>query len=398
MVRKKKKRASNPPKNIALTAEELDSSSSNKIIETYLSKMEAKNEIKIKQEENLDAEEEKVCINNAGDDLVFVWVVYVIKLKLTLINLESMLTPIIHLIGRLGSPSLPSSTPLVPASETPPTTIHQVATPDKGRRNQNLIPVPCAIQQQQKGHHNVETCADSRCPRITCADSTCPRTTCADSTCPRTCADSTYPRFCADSTVPEAPVQIPQSQEPVQIPVSQAPQLPVQIPQSQEPVQIPPEPPVQILHVPEPMQIPEPVQILRVPEPMQIPEPVQILHVPEPMQIPEPVQILHVPEPMQIPDPVQILHVPEPMQIPVVPQPPVQIPPDLDTLEPMDALDQIMSFVFGAPAQKLQLLHTVPYIFDGDLISFLNEFERELASMDFIMPRLDPCVKKMYRI
>ncbi|GFW33172.1 hypothetical protein TNCV_4699881 [Trichonephila clavipes] len=61
MVRKKKKRASNSRKNIALTAEELESSSSpSKISETHLSKMEAKNEIKIKQEENLDAEEEKL--------------------------------------------------------------------------------------------------------------------------------------------------------------------------------------------------------------------------------------------------------------------------------------------------------------------------------------------------
>ncbi|GFW38593.1 hypothetical protein TNCV_3879621 [Trichonephila clavipes] len=39
-----------------------------------------------------------------------------------------MLTPNTHSIGRLGSPSLPSSTPLVPASETPPTSINQVAT------------------------------------------------------------------------------------------------------------------------------------------------------------------------------------------------------------------------------------------------------------------------------
>ncbi|GFS49686.1 hypothetical protein TNCV_4344041 [Trichonephila clavipes] len=59
MVRKKKKKsARNPRKNIALTAEGLESSSSpNKTVETPLSKMDAKNEIKIKQEENLDAEE-----------------------------------------------------------------------------------------------------------------------------------------------------------------------------------------------------------------------------------------------------------------------------------------------------------------------------------------------------
>ncbi|GFU81830.1 hypothetical protein TNCV_4524861 [Trichonephila clavipes] len=63
-----------------------------------------------------------------------------------------MLTPIIHNIGRPCSSGLPSSTPLVPASKTPPTIIHQVATPsqlqykteDGGIR---MIPVPCAIQQ-----------------------------------------------------------------------------------------------------------------------------------------------------------------------------------------------------------------------------------------------------------
>ncbi|GFW91790.1 hypothetical protein TNCV_3400501 [Trichonephila clavipes] len=60
MVRKKK-RAKNPRKNIALTAKEIESSSSpNKISKSHTSKMETVNEIKIKQEENLDAEEEKL--------------------------------------------------------------------------------------------------------------------------------------------------------------------------------------------------------------------------------------------------------------------------------------------------------------------------------------------------
>ncbi|GFX47939.1 hypothetical protein TNCV_4793181 [Trichonephila clavipes] len=76
----------------------------------------------------------------------------------------------------------------------------------------------------------------------------------------------------------------------------------------------------------------------------------------------------------------------------------MQIPPELDTLEPTDAIDQLMSFVFGPPAQELQLLHTVPSIFDGDLISFLDEFEGELAPIDLTMPRLNPCVKKIHRI
>ncbi|GFU72103.1 hypothetical protein TNCV_3858751 [Trichonephila clavipes] len=47
--------------NIALTAKEIESSSSpNKVSENHTSKMEAKNENKIKQEENLDADEEKL--------------------------------------------------------------------------------------------------------------------------------------------------------------------------------------------------------------------------------------------------------------------------------------------------------------------------------------------------
>ncbi|GFX82807.1 hypothetical protein TNCV_1699261 [Trichonephila clavipes] len=158
-------------------------------------------------------------------------------------------------------------------------------------------------------------------------------------------------------------------------------------------------PPVQIPHVPEPVLIPqsqEPVQIPHVPEPVQIShvsEPVQIPHVPEPVNI--------LPKlPVKIPEPVQVLHDPEPMQIPDVPQPIVQIPAEADPLEPTDALDQLMSFVFEPPDQELQLLHTVPSIFDGDLISFLDEFERELARepMDLTMPRLDPLCKKIYRI
>ncbi|GFX43919.1 hypothetical protein TNCV_4111981 [Trichonephila clavipes] len=60
MVRKKK-HASNPRKNIALTAKEIESSSSpNKISESHTSKLETMNGIKIKQEENLDAVEEKL--------------------------------------------------------------------------------------------------------------------------------------------------------------------------------------------------------------------------------------------------------------------------------------------------------------------------------------------------
>ncbi|GFU73977.1 hypothetical protein TNCV_3784921 [Trichonephila clavipes] len=190
--------------------------------------------------------------------------------------------------------------------------------------------------------------------------------------------------------VPQPPVQIPDVSEPVQIPVSQVPQPPVQIPPVQIPVSHVPQPPVQIphvqepvqiLHVSEPVQIPvshvpqSPVQIPQVPEPpVQIPmsqvpqSPVQIPLVPEP-----PVQIPHVPEPL-----VQILYVPEPMHILHVPEP-MQILPELDTLDPLEStLDQLMLLVFGPPAQELQLLHTVPAIFDGDLISFLDEFERRL--------------------
>ncbi|GFX63781.1 hypothetical protein TNCV_215811 [Trichonephila clavipes] len=53
----------------------------------------------------------------------------------------------------------------------------------------------------------------------------------------------------------------------------------------------------------------------------------------------------------------------------------------LDPLESTDAFDQLMSFVFGP--QELQLLHTVPSIFDENLFSFLDERE----PMDLTMPR-----------
>ncbi|GFV59529.1 uncharacterized protein TNCV_1752681 [Trichonephila clavipes] len=220
----------------------------------------------------------------------------------------------------------------------------------------------------------------------------CPRATCADSRCPRTCADSsvTRPRTtCADSLV-----QIPDVPEPVQIPVSQVPQ---------PPMQILPEP-MNILHVSDSVQIPddpEPVQIpvSQVPQPpMQIlPEPMNILHVPQHVQIPvSHIPVSHVPQP-----PMQILHVSEPVQIPVshVPQSPVQslpepmqLLPELDMLDPLestDAFDQLMSFVFGP--QELQLLHTVPSIFDENLFSFLDERE----PMDLTMPRVNSCVKNI---
>ncbi|GFW11206.1 uncharacterized protein TNCV_5132171 [Trichonephila clavipes] len=219
--------------------------------------------------------------------------------------------------------------------------------------------------------------------------------------------------------VPQSPVQIPNVSEHVQLPMSHVPQSHVQIPLVHilyvpEPVQIPvsqvPQPPMQILHVSKHVQLPVShvpqshvqiplVHIQYVPEPVQIPvsqvpqPPMQILHVSEP------VQILHVSEPVQIPvsqvpqPPMQILHVSEPVQIPVsqVPQSPVQLLPELDILDPLestDAFDPLMSFVFGP--QELQLLHTVPSIFDENLFSFLDEFERE--PMDLTMPRLNSCV------
>ncbi|GFT01909.1 hypothetical protein TNCV_3056561 [Trichonephila clavipes] len=222
------------------------------------------------------------------------------------------------------------------------------------------------------------TCADSRGSR-TCADSsvTSPTATYADS--PRTYEHSTC--IC---------VQIPEDPEPVQIPVSQVPQ---------PPMQILPEP-MNILHVPQHVQIPvshvpqPPMQVLHVSESVQIP----VSHVPQP-----PMQILHVSEPVQIPvshvpqSPMQSL--PEPVQIPVSHVPPVQslpepmqLLPELDMLDPLestDAFDQLMSFVFGP--QELQLLHTVPSIFDENLFSFLDERE----PMDLTMPRLNSCVKNI---
>ncbi|GFV93148.1 hypothetical protein TNCV_572871 [Trichonephila clavipes] len=148
-------------------------------------------------------------------------------------------------------------------------------------------------------------------------------------------------------------------------------------------VQIPvshvPQPPMQVLHVSESVQIP----VSHVPQP-----PMQVLHVSEPVQIP----VSHVPQP-----PMQSL--PEPVQIPVSHVPPVQslpepmqLLPELDMLDPLestDAFDQLMSFVFGP--QELQLLHTVPSIFDENLFSFLDERE----PMDLTMPRLNSCVKNI---
>ncbi|GFW23902.1 hypothetical protein TNCV_945861 [Trichonephila clavipes] len=62
MVRKKKKSGSNPRKNFALTAKEIESSFSppkKKIQKVILQKWKQRTENKIKQEENLDADEEK---------------------------------------------------------------------------------------------------------------------------------------------------------------------------------------------------------------------------------------------------------------------------------------------------------------------------------------------------
>ncbi|GFW63069.1 hypothetical protein TNCV_4454171 [Trichonephila clavipes] len=206
----------------------------------------------------------------------------------------------------------------------------------------------------------------------TCADSSVTRPTATYADSPRTYEHSTC--ICADSEDPE----------PVQIPVSHVPQ---------PPMQILPEP-MNILHVPQHVQIP----VSHVPQP-----PMQVLHVSESVQIPvvpqPPVQIPNVP--VQIPvshvPPMQSL--PEPVQIPVSHVPPVQslpepmqLLPELDMLDPLestDAFDQLMSFVFGP--QELQLLHTVPSIFDENLFSFLDERE----PMDLTMPRLNSCVKNI---
>ncbi|GFS69461.1 hypothetical protein TNCV_3893541 [Trichonephila clavipes] len=170
------------------------------------------------------------------------------------------------------------------------------------------------------------------------------------------------------SELPMAPVQIPQ-----------VPQPPVQIPNVLEPVQIPqvPQPPVQIPKVLEPVQIPlVPQSPVQIPDVLEPPVQIPVSQLPQsPVQIPL-VQIPDVPEHVQIPvsqvpqSPVQIPDVPEHVQIPVsqVPQPPMQLLPELDTLDPLestDAFDQLMSFVVGP--QELQLLHTVPSIFNGDL-------------------------------
>ncbi|GFX71118.1 hypothetical protein TNCV_3648831 [Trichonephila clavipes] len=137
------------------------------------------------------------------------------------------------------------------------------------------------------------------------------------------------------------------------------------------------------MQIPEP-PVPEPETPVQIPEP-PVPEPETPVQIPEP-PVPEPETPVQIPEP-PVPEPVQI-HFPE--------------------LEPIfkDAvsLDQLMSFVFeeepAPPAHTLepQLLHMVPSIFDGnnDLISFVDEFERELGMepLHLRMPRLDHCVKE----
>ncbi|GFX23067.1 hypothetical protein TNCV_360811 [Trichonephila clavipes] len=231
--------------------------------------------------------------------------------------------------------------------------------------------------------------------------------------------------------VPQSPVQIPVShvlpEPPVQIPVSQVPESPVQIPVSQVPEQVP-QSPVQIPDVPEHVQIP----VSQVPQP-----PMQILHVSEP-----PVQIPHVSEPVQIPD------VPEPVQIPVsqVPQPPeiavVHMPEPADSSVSSHSSTLIFNqsithnhlcrFYMYQNLCKFQCHKSHSYLcrfsqsstfwtlwsrqmhstsscrliwtprtpdashctlyFDGNLFSFLDEFER--APKDLTMPRLNSCVKK----
>ncbi|GFT51725.1 hypothetical protein TNCV_3169911 [Trichonephila clavipes] len=165
----------------------------------------------------------------------------------------------------------------------------------------------------------------------------------------------------------------------MQIPLSQIPQPPVQIPHV-------PQPPLQILHVSEPVQIPV-CQVLQ--------QPVHIPHVPEP------VQILHVLRTCEDSSVTSLTATCADSTCPTVtcadsrcprtcadsrcprtcadstnltvtvcrfymsqnlcrsPEP-VQIPPQLNTLDPLeptDAFDELMSFVFGPPTQELQLLH-----------------------------------------
>ncbi|GFU01482.1 hypothetical protein TNCV_4877191 [Trichonephila clavipes] len=184
------------------------------------------------------------------------------------------------------------------------------------------------------------TCADSRCSRA-CADSTCPTITCADSSvpCPRaTFADSTCSRTtCADSSVTSPTVTCAD----LTCAYSRCSRTCAD------------------------SSVTRPTATYA-----DSPRTYADLHVSEPVQIP----VSQVPQ-----SPVQI--------------PPVQSLPDLDILDPLeltDAFDLLMSFVFGP--QELQLLHTVPSIFDGNLLSFLDEFERE--PMDLTMPRLNSCVNK----
>ncbi|GFV10568.1 hypothetical protein TNCV_4042891 [Trichonephila clavipes] len=234
----------------------------------------------------------------------------------------------------------------------PPTPIHVRA--EKRPLEENSLPFSkkrSKVRITPVMRHSTTTCEDSRCPTA-CADSRCPRT-CADSTCRRTtyadssvtsltvtCADSTYAvstcaysrcsRTCADSSVTSPTATYADS------PRTYADST-----------------------------------CIRTCADSSVESPT-VTCANSSAQVPQ-----------------------SPVQIPVsqVPEPPMQLLPELDTLdrlESTDAFDQLMSFVFGP--QELQLLHTVPSIFDGNLFSFVDEFER--APMNLTMPRLNSCVKK----
>ncbi|GFU77863.1 uncharacterized protein TNCV_1138711 [Trichonephila clavipes] len=244
------------------------------------------------------------------------------------------------------------------------------------------------------------TCADSRCPR-TCADSRCPRT-CADSRCPRTCADSRCPRTCADSRCPREPVQIPEFQNLCRFQCHTGSRTCADSSVT-SPTATYADSPRTYEHstcsttctdssVTRPTATYAGSTCIRICADSSVTRPTATYadstNVSEPVQIP----VSHVPQsPMQsLPEPVQIpvSHVPPVQSLPE----PMQLLPELDMLDPLestDAFDQLMSFVFGP--QELQLLHTVPSIFDENLFSFLDERE----PMDLTMPRLNSCVKNI---
>ncbi|GFV14728.1 hypothetical protein TNCV_2587011 [Trichonephila clavipes] len=285
------------------------------------------------------------------------------------------ITPVMRRVSRRCE--LPMAPVQIPQDPQPPVQIPQVPQPPVQIPDVlQPVQIPDVLEPVQIPDVLDQTCADSTCPTITCADSSasCPRATCTDSTCPRstcadssvtstivTCADST----CADSTCAYSRCSRTCADSSVTSPTPTYADYPRTYADST------------CIRTCADSSVPSPTATyadstcIRTCANSSIPSPTVTCansSVTSPTVTCPDSTCADSPEPMQILPELNVL----------------------DPLESTDAFDQLMSFVFGP--QELQLLHTVPSIFDGNLFSFLDEFER--APMDLTMPRLNTCVKK----